>query len=357
MTLLLLVTTCFACAVGGSDTVDSTAADAAVPDGGEMDASGNDASPSDAGSSDAGSLDAGPSDAGSSDAGPSDAEVVDASDAGTLRCDWSYPVVVLDVLSLSAEVNSDFNETEPFVTADGLTLYFSSNRTGAGDVYMSTRASVTGDFGTPSLVAWGHSSTRETRFETSADGLTGYLAADLAGGLGGSDLYVSTRVSLAAPFSSFTSLSGLNSAANEFDAHITADGLHLYFSNDTASHSQIFLSTRATTSGAFGPPAVVTQLSDSYQNANATFTADESVVVFTSTRPITTGATDANIWYSVRGSRGGELIAPQPMPAPVNYASSTEYEPFITQDGCEVYFTSTRHAPDDDDLFVARIAP
>src|SRR5688500_20408542 len=60
--------------------------------------------------------------------------------------EWSAPV------SLGPTVNSPFADNVPDVSRDGLSLYFSSNRaggSGAGDLWVSRRASVDDPWGVP----------------------------------------------------------------------------------------------------------------------------------------------------------------------------------------------------------------
>jgi hypothetical protein len=60
--------------------------------------------------------------------------------------EWSPPV------NLGASINSEFTEAGSFITRDGLTLYFTSNRPGgcgATDIWVSTRSDVEAQWGTP----------------------------------------------------------------------------------------------------------------------------------------------------------------------------------------------------------------
>ncbi len=55
---------------------------------------------------------------------------------------WSVPRPV-------PGINTSFDEREPFVAQGGLEVYFTSSRTGAGDLYWSVRQSTTEPFATP----------------------------------------------------------------------------------------------------------------------------------------------------------------------------------------------------------------
>jgi Tol biopolymer transport system component len=82
---------------------------------------------------------------------------------------------------------------------------------------------------------------------------------------------------------------------------------------------------------------LLAQLNSTENDSNPALTADERLIVYTSSRP--GGAGDGDLWYAVRDDQG-TFGAPQPLPA-INTASY-EGEPFISLDGCELYFVSDR---------------
>src|SRR5437870_5414963 len=111
--------------------------------------------------------------------------------------DWSAPV------NLGAVINSPFNDQGPAISKDGLSLYFSSGR---------------------------------------------------PGGFGGSDIWVSQRASLEAPWDSPINLGGLvNTAANESNPTLSRDEHCLFFNSNTSGGlNGIWASCRQHTHDDFG---------------------------------------------------------------------------------------------------------
>jgi Tol biopolymer transport system component len=63
------------------------------------------------------------------------------SKRAALDLPWQKPT------NLGKGVNSSSSDAFPFISMDGLALYFGSNRSGSGDIYVSTRAGLNEPFG------------------------------------------------------------------------------------------------------------------------------------------------------------------------------------------------------------------
>jgi Tol biopolymer transport system component len=167
-----------------------------------------------------------------------------------------------DITSL----DSTAYDERPSLTADGLAIFFDSNRGTDGhyDIYIATRADVSADFGPPSPVTAINAANANDQSPTiSADGTVLYFMSDRAGGAGGFDLYRATRANTSTPFGTPTAVAELNSANNDEDPVVSADGLTIFFESDRAGGPgslDILKATRATTSDGFGTPVLVTEL-------------------------------------------------------------------------------------------------
>jgi Tol biopolymer transport system component len=173
-------------------------------------------------------------------------------------------------MNLGPTVNTSFGDGAPCMSADGLSLYFSSNRLGGYgnyDLWMSTRTTTKDDWGAPvnlgpivntsadenftSISAdglqlyvsdpWGepsnlgptvNSSAYDGDHCISADGLSLYFCSTRPGGLGGEDIWVTRRATVSDPWAPPVNLGpSINSSAHDTFPNFSADGSTLYFSS------------------------------------------------------------------------------------------------------------------------------
>jgi Tol biopolymer transport system component len=282
------------------------------------------------------------------DAGAPD-EGIDAS-PGTrpsLAC-WSSPMpsapMALELL------NSPLDELDPFLSRDGQRLYFSSGRGQAGlfQVYMSTRTE-SGDFGEPELYL-SDAGGSISHFELSDDELTILMSSDRPGGRGHTDIWLGTRHTRVEPFSRFVLLDNVNSEGNDFDPHFARDTRELWFAPDSLADGMggqdIALARRTSNAQTFSAPALVPELSSAGNDASPSLSRDGLVVVFASDRD---GSRD--VWYATREATEQPFGAPQKVPG--LDTDDNEREPFLSADGCELFYTAGQQ----DDLMRVILTP
>lgn len=138
------------------------------------------------------------------------------------------------VTNVGPAVNSFSSDSGPYLTRDGLTLLFSSMRSGghgARDIYYSTRSAV----GKPwsearNIGAPVNSSDQDGCPCLTSDGLTLYFGSARPGGYGQWDIYQVTRSSLDAPWGSLENLGeDINTKKTDDCPVVSADGKRLFF--------------------------------------------------------------------------------------------------------------------------------
>ncbi|MHC4508849.1 MAG: hypothetical protein ACYTAO_07820, partial [Planctomycetota bacterium] len=138
--------------------------------------------------------------------------------------------------NLGELVNSPAAEWRPSVSADGLTLFFESNRAGGYgdyDLYFTTRPTVSAPWGPAENLGPTVNHERLDRNPSiSADGLTLFFTSDRPGGYGSQDIWMTRRPTTGDPWTEPVNLGPrINSSAAEGEPSISADGRTLYFSD------------------------------------------------------------------------------------------------------------------------------
>lgn len=138
--------------------------------------------------------------------------------------------------NLGAAVNSTREDSLPSISTDGLTLYFNSNRSGDYDIYTSVRTTKDDSWGEPvDLGPTVNSARADYSPWISPDGLELYFVSDRAGGYGHADIYVAKRLSPSDPWGAPVNLGiPVNSEYKETLLCLSPDGRLLLFSDDMA---------------------------------------------------------------------------------------------------------------------------
>ena len=263
--------------------------------------------------------------------------------------------------NLGTGVNSPAAETNPTLSRNGLTLYFQSNRAGgagSSDIYMATRATTSAPFGTPSLLAGDvNLPASDGGPSISADGLSLYFHSNRVGGFGVSDLYVATRSNEIEAFGKPVNLGpGVNTVNDEFGPSVTSDGLSIYFQrrNDANGYGgdDIWVATRSTTNEMFGEatnlgPTVNTALAERVP----AISDDELSIFFASSRVGGLGADD--LYVARRRSVNDPFSPAESLRSDFN-SPSTEFSPALERTG-EFFFASNRpEGSGNNDIYVVR---
>ena len=176
--------------------------------------------------------------------------------------------------------------------------------------------------------------------EVSADGLTLWFASDRAGGQGAHDIWVSTRASRGAPWGAPAVVVELSSAANDFSPAPTPDLLWMVMSSERpgAGGLDLFTTSRAVTRAAWAPPAPLAELDTAAAEGNPWMDAGRTVVCFATDRVGGQGARD--IWMAERPDPTGPFGAAAPV-TEINGAGGDD-DPWLSPDLRTIYFASNR---------------
>jgi Tol biopolymer transport system component len=145
---------------------------------------------------------------------------------------------------LLAGINSTIaadSDNTPFFTLDGSELWFTSSRAGGFNIYRASR--VGSGFGNPLLVPELNSTSTEFGPVLTADKLTVYFSSNRDGS-GYYDIYASHRVNVTDAFPVPMIVAGINSAVNDFPGWISADNCRLYFRSDRSGRGDIYIAVR-----------------------------------------------------------------------------------------------------------------
>ena len=222
--------------------------------------------------------------------------------------------------NLGPLINTPQFDGGPSISADALTLYFTSGRPGAlgqaeghydEDLYLSTRLTVGDPFGAPvHLPAPLNSTQFDVAPEISADGLSLYFVRGPSFAL--FDIYVSERLTTAHPWESPRRLgSNVNTPFDEGILSISADNRTLYWSSGRPGGMggfDIWYATRSGPTGEFGPAINLSEINTPFDDFAPEIAANDKVLYFASSRP--GGSGSVNLWVSRREHKGDPFGEP-----------------------------------------------
>lgn len=206
-------------------------------------------------------------------------------------------------VNLGPTVNSPGFDGTPWLSPNKLELYFNSNRDGGNyDVWVTTRATVDDDWGTPvNLGEPVNSAGEEGCLSLSADGLEFYMISDRPGGSGGWDLWTARRATVNDAWETPVNLgSTINTSAMENFPCVSADNLVLFFASARPGGYgglDLYMARRATTGDAWDVPVNLGPKVNSSSHENcARISADGATLYFFSVRP--GGILSQDLWQA-----------------------------------------------------------
>jgi Zn-dependent metalloprotease len=144
---------------------------------------------------------------------------------------------------LEAGLSDSGLDTSPALDGSQLRAWYVSGRAGGEgllDIWTATRSSISSAWGVPTQSGLQNVNTTgiELSVTVSDDALTMYFASDRPGGLGGYDLWRSTRTSVLNSWGVPVNVTALNSSADEIDPTLSRDEQEIFFSTNRAPSSE-----------------------------------------------------------------------------------------------------------------------
>ncbi len=267
---------------------------------------------------------------------------------GIAKADFTFG----EPVNLGPSVNRSSYEQGPCISADGLSLYFMSDRSGGvgdDDLWLAQRNNVSEGWGTPTnLGPPVNTPFAEFTGSISADGLELYLhyagagwgLVPRPGGQGETDIWVATRPTQDHAWGEPVNLGPpVNSTAHDFRASVSSDGLTLYFASDRPGGSggeDLWIAHRRTRFDAWEDvmnlgPVVNAPAHDSCPSISA----DGLALFFFSDRLDGYGSWD--LYMSRKTTADGVWSDPVNLGPIINTANGEVY-PSISADGRTLYF-------------------
>lgn len=193
---------------------------------------------------------------------------------------WSTPIVV-------AELSSPGTETSPEVSADGLAIWFASNRAGGQggtDIWVSTRANRQLPWSAPTIVSELSSPSSDTASAPGWSQLVMILESTRAGGSGEADLYMATRPTTTSTWSTPMPLTEINTPDHEGSPHLGPQNLTLVFNTNRGGNPDLYIATRASVDEPFGTAVPLTEINSPQNEQDPWISADLRGLVFVSAR-------------------------------------------------------------------------
>jgi hypothetical protein len=262
---------------------------------------------------------------------------------GSARADFTFG----EPVNLGPVVNDKSNQQMPSISADGLEVYFMSNRQGKycnWDIWVAKRASLSDPWEEPvnlgplvngSIGNWG--------LCISADGLELYFEANREGNYGGVDIWMAVRETKDDPWGEPVNLGlTVNSSVSDADPSISTDGLELYFRSNRQGgqgYTDIWVTKRPTKDEPWGNPVNLGPPVNSPDvERGPSISADGLVLFFSSDRLNGERGWDWDIWMTKRKTKDSNWGEPVRLDPGINTTYNDD-APSISADGLTLYYS------------------
>jgi Tol biopolymer transport system component len=234
------------------------------------------------------------------------------------------------------------NYWSPAMSSDSLTLFFGGSRADDPEhIFSTARANPSAAFVTVSLTAGVNSNASEGTPTESFDGLTLYFYSTRPGGPGDRDLWSATRPDRSSNFARPAPVAAINGPGVDHLPWLSRDELTLIFSSirpGGEGDADLWVSRREARDQDFAPPLPLEGVNSASYEGRSTLSSNQLGIIFASTRDGGRGGFD--LWTATRGSVD-EPFGDVENLGELN-AESSEFDPFLSEDGRELLFISDR---------------
>ncbi len=261
---------------------------------------------------------------------------------GSAKADFTFG----EPTNLGSEINSVAADRGPCISADGLSLFFSSKRAGGygeHDLYLASRPTTDDEWAAPTnLGPTVNSPAKDSDPAISADGLELYFASRRTGSYFHDfyiheDIWVTKRATRTDQWGPPENLGPLiNSSYVETHPSLSSDALELYFASSKPGHSSTYVcvARRATIAENWGAPVKVYDVSSPPYLWSPDVSADGRVLVFDSSDP-------SVLWMMARDEVSDDWSPPIRL-GPIINSDHGERGATISPDGRSLLFTCDR---------------
>jgi hypothetical protein len=224
------------------------------------------------------------------------------------------------------------------LSADGKTAYVSDNPSGGYyDLYVTTRATTADPFGPLSALTTVNSWANDRAPWLSQDGLRLYFWNSTLSN-GSDDLVMASRSSTTASFGAPQLVPSVNSTSDDSDPFFLPGEQELFFSSSRNGSRDLYMATR--TSTGFTTPFLLANVNSTEEDTRPVLTRDGLTLYFRSRRPSPLNDSDGDIWVATRGSSTAAFGSPQNVT--VLNTTGSEIPVAVSPDSCTLYFASNR---------------
>jgi Tol biopolymer transport system component len=303
---------------------------------------------------------------------PSGLELYFTSDSGSNQDIWVASRSAVDVpfesVARVSEVNSSAGDNPGSASADGLTLYFGSGRRGNYDMFQATRPDLDSpfqditDLGSGVVV-----SALDNMPFVSPDGMSLYYHRSNTPGSTNQRLWTATRDNFGDSFANAMDLGNLVNGSPTIDSwkpSVSSDGLTLFFSDGFfgaprpggVGAMDVWISHRETLDDPFGEPI---NLNNAWPGTQVNTASMEGMASISADWP----AAGSKLYYGTLGNGGGDIWeatwvpeftgpevtfgTPERVGPPISVSGRPEYFPSLSTDALTMYFVPDTSSQND----------